>query len=278
MSEYESKHLARDATIPKHRQDIKESIERDLVDDPFIIAVFYGGSIGNNDSNNYSDIDLRIVVEEEFFEEYRTNKKARATKWGNVLFFEGVPYTNYSTAHYENFVKVDTFYYRLKDILPSIWLRNIEVFYDSSELLEDIVKKSRTLTFEPSIEDVELWRTKFFAHLHEVYRRLMRDEIYYALHSLDNLRFSMATAWYMESRIQPNALGDWAKIEGDRSKLQDWQLVKLSKWSSGRDPSEIMSVVTSIIPDFKRVHQSLCEMVGMDEDIEWVEDILSKVL
>ena len=88
----------------------------------------------------------------------------------------------------------------------------------------------------------------------------------------------MATAWYMEAGIQPNALGDWAKIEGDRSKLQDWQLVQLSKWGSGRNPSEIMSVVASMTSDFKRVHQSLCEMVGMDEDTEWVEKVLNKVL
>lgn len=278
MSEYDSKHLERDATIPKRRQDIKKAIERDLTDDMYIIAVFYGGSIGNANSDDYSDIDLRIVVTEDAFEDYRKNKKKRANNWGNVLFFEDIPYANYSTAHYDNFVKVDMFYYRLKDILPSIWLRNIEVLYDSSELLEDIVKKSRTLIFKPSIEDVELWRTKFFAHLHEAYRRVMRNEIYYALHCLDNLRFLMATAWYMEAGIQPNALGDWAKIEGDRSKLQDWQLVQLSKWGSGRNPSEIMSVVASMTSDFKRVHQSLCEMVGMDEDTEWVEKVLNKVL
>lgn len=278
MSEFESKHLKRDAAIPKHRQLIKDAIEHDLAEDLFIIAVFYGGSIGNNNSNNYSDIDLRIVVADDAFEDYRKNKKHRATKWGNVLFFEDVPHSNYSTAHYDNFVKVDTFYYRLKDLLPSIWLRNIEIFYDSSEMLEDIVEKSRKLVFEQSCEDIELWRTKFFSFLHETYRRVMRGEIYYALTCLDYLRFSMATAWYMEAGIQPNALGDWAKIEGDRSQLQEWQLTQLAKWNCGRDPADIMDVATNIIPYFKKAHKSLCEMTGMDEEIEWVDEILSKVL
>ena len=278
MSVFESKHRERDAEIPMHRQMIKEKIERDLLDDPFIVSVFYGGSIGNNDSDNYSDIDLRIVVAEEEFENYRAKKRKRATRWGAVSFFEDVPYSNYSAAHYENFVKVDTFYYRLKDVLPSFWLRNIEVLFDTSEMLEDVVEKSRKLTFDPSFEDVELWRTKFFAYLHESYRRVMRNEIYYALNCLDNLRFFMTTAWYMEAGIQPNALGDWAKIEGDRSQLEDWQLAKLAEWGSGRNPEDIMNAVINMIPEFKRVHRLLCEKVGLDEDIQWVEGIINKVL
>lgn len=278
MSELVPKHLKRDAVIPEHRQLIKEAIERDLTDELDIIAVFYGGSIGNKNSVNYSDIDLRIVVREDTFEKYRKNKKIRAAMWGNVLFYEDFPHTNYSTAHYDSFVKVDTFYYRLTDILPSIWLKNIEIVFDSSEMLEDIVKKSGTLTFHPSFEDVDLWRTKFFGHLHETYRRVMRGEIYYALDCLDNLRFSMAVAWYMEAGIQPNTFGDWGKIEGSRSELQDWQLVQLAKWGSGRNSDEIMAVVEKIIPEFKRAHKSLCDVVGMNEDAGWVDEVLSKVL
>ena len=106
----------------------------------------------------------------------------------------------------------------------------------------------------------------------------MRGEIYYALNCLDKLRFFMATAWYMEAGIQPNALGDWAKIEGDRSQLQDWQSNQLAEWNSRRDPRDIMKVVAVMIPEFRRVHKSLCEKVGLAENPEWVEEIISKVL
>lgn len=277
MSDFESSHVLRDMEIPKHRQHIKESIRIDLSNEVDIIAVFYGGSCGNQYSDNYSDLDLRIVVTDESFEKYRKDKKNRAAKWGEVLFYEDVSYTNYTITHYTNFVKVDTFYFRLKDILPSISLKNIEIVFDSSELLEDIFKKSQTLTFEPTPEDVELWRTMFFATLHETYRRVMRGEIYYALHCLDSLRFFMATAWYMDVGIEPNSLGDWSKIEGPRSQLQDWQLVELAKWGASRDPKEIMSVVKLIGPEFKRIHESLCNSVGMKQDAEWVDKIISKV-
>src|SRR5690625_2291598 len=101
-----------------------ENIEQDLSNDDQVLAVYYGGSIGNRNTDLYSDIDLRIVVNDDHFEEYRINKKQRAKKWGNVLFFEDFPWSTYSIAHYDTFIKVDTFYYRMKDIQPSIWLQN----------------------------------------------------------------------------------------------------------------------------------------------------------
>lgn len=270
--------MLRDARIPEHRQAIKETIERDLAEDMNVIAVFYGGSIGNQDADVYSDIDLHVVVRKEVFAEYKEKKRKRAEKWGNVLFFEDMPYVNYSTAHYDNFVKVNSFYYRLKDLMPSVRLQNIEIYFDESEMLEDIVKKSNKMQFKFSQDDVELWRTKFFAYLHEMYRRAMRNELYYALRYLDNLRFSIVTAWYMEMGIQPNLFGDWAKVEGERSKLRNSQLELLKSWSCSRDPVEIMRVTQQIIPEFKRVHNLLCEQVGMDENLEWVEDILNMAL
>ncbi|AOV06745.1 aminoglycoside 6-adenylyltransferase [Sporosarcina ureilytica] len=273
-----SKHVQRDARISLCRQEIKEAIEQDLAGDPGILAVFYGGSIGNGDADQYSTIDLRIVVADEAFDQFWANKQNRAGRWGNVLFFEEVPHANYSTAHYEQFVKVDIFYYRLKDILPSFWLRNIEVFYDSSGMLVDIIAKSRQLTYKPSVKEIDLWRTKFFAYLHEWYRGIMRSEYYYALNCLDSLRLFMAMGWYMDAGIQPNALGDWAKIEGRRSPLQSWQLDALASWDSSRNPDHMIIVVPKVVEAFKKVHQSLCAKVGLDEDRAWVENIIRKVL
>jgi hypothetical protein len=59
------------------------------------------------------------------------------------------------------------------------------------------------LTYMPTIQEIELLRTKFFAYVHKAYRRVVRKEIYYALHCLDNLRLSMTTVRYMNEGIQP---------------------------------------------------------------------------
>ncbi|WP_088103171.1 hypothetical protein [Halalkalibacter urbisdiaboli] len=273
-----NKHRERDLKIPKYRQTMLIEIEQDLITDENVLAVFYGGSIGNRNTDIYSDIDLRIVVKDDVFEEYRLNKKERAKNWGKVLYFEDFPWTTYSVAHYDTFVKVDTFYYKTKDVQPSVWLQNISIVYDKTEFLEDVLKKSNQISYRPSVQEVEIWRTKFFAYVHEAYRRVNRKEMYYALNCLDNLRMSMATAWYMDKGLQPNSFGDWAKYEGVRSELQSWQLSLLADWHSSREPNDLMSVIKKIIPEFLKIHKSLCEKVEIEENPEWVDEILAMVL
>ncbi|TDB49556.1 aminoglycoside 6-adenylyltransferase [Bacillus sp. CBEL-1] len=265
----------RDLAIPKHREYLLNAIEKDVLSDENIVGVFYGGSVGNKNTDLYSDVDLRIVVKDEVFEEYRLNKKQRAQNWGKVLFFEDFPWSTYSIAHYDTFIKVDTFYYKVKDVHPSVWLQNIKIVRDTNSLLKNVLEKSAILSYSPSVEEVEIWRTKFFAYVHEIYRRVMRKEIYYALHCLDNLRLSMVTGWYMDAGFQPNTFGDWAKLEGSRSKLMGWQLSLLEQWYSSRDPDEIFNVVKSLIPEFSRVHKNLCEKLEIEENATLVDEILN---
>jgi hypothetical protein len=275
---FNTNYKQRDLEIPKHRQLLLNAIQQDLISDENVLAVFYGGSLGNKNTDLYSDIDLRIVVKDEVFEKYRLNKKKRAKNWGNVLFYEDFPWATHSIAHYDTFVKVDTFYYKTKDIQPSVWLQNIKIVHDTTGLIEEVLAKSMDLSYEPTVQEVEIWRAKFFAYVHEAYRRVMRKEIYYALHCIDNLRLSMATAWYMDAGIQPNTFGDWAKLEGDRSKLKDWQLSLLTEWHSSREPNEILNVIRSIVPEFIKIHKNLCERLMIEENPKWANKILDMVI
>ncbi|WP_308471537.1 hypothetical protein [Brevibacillus laterosporus] len=178
---FETKHKQRDLLLPKHRQSIMKKIELDLLNDPNILSVFYGGSIGNQNTDLYSDIDLRIIVKDEFFEEYRANKKQRAKNWGNVLFYEDNPLANYSVAHFSSFIKVDSFYYQTEEMQPSIWLQNIRIIHDTDGMMTNILEQSMQILYTPTTEDIEISRSKFFAYVHEIYRRVIREEMYYAL-------------------------------------------------------------------------------------------------
>ncbi|KGP91819.1 hypothetical protein N780_15745 [Pontibacillus chungwhensis BH030062] len=275
--ELESKHLERDLKIPRDRQTMLSQIEQDLINDENVLAVFYGGSIGKQNTDLYSDIDLRILVKDEVFEEYRLTKKERAKNWGNVLYFEDIPWATYTVAHYDSFIKVDAFYYKTEFIQPSTWLQNINIVYDKTGFMGEVLVKSEILSYSPSFQEVEIWRTKFFAYVHEAYRRVNRKEMFYALSCLDNLRLSMVTAWYMDKGLQPNAFGDWAKYEGERSELDSWQLSLLASWHSSREAHDLMNVIEKIIPEFKKTHKSLCEKVGIEENPEWVDEIFGMV-
>ncbi|MBA2876211.1 hypothetical protein [Thermaerobacillus caldiproteolyticus] len=80
-----TRHKERDLEIPMHRQELMTAIEKDLFNDDDVLAAFYGGSIGNENMDLYSDIDLRIVVLPEKFQEFISNKKI-GLKNGEMFF------------------------------------------------------------------------------------------------------------------------------------------------------------------------------------------------
>lgn len=276
---FESRHRKRDLELPKYRESLLTAIENDLFNDDYVLAFFYGGSIGNENTDVFSDIDLRVVVKPGKIKGYISNKKNRASTWGNVLYFEDLnPHANYTIAHYDCFIKVDVFYYTPDEIHPSVWLQNIKILKDSEEMMANVLKQSMCLTYKPSLDEFENWRSKFFAYLHEAYRRALREEYYYALDCLDKLRLSMVTAWYMDGEVQPNTFGDWAKYEGSRSKLDDEQKLLLESWNCRRDTNEIINVMKDIVHEFKQVHHSLCKKLNSQEDLKRVNRIVNMVL
>lgn len=106
----------------------------------------------------------------------------------------------------------------------------------------------------------------------------MRKEYYYALSCIDKMRLLMVTGWYMTSGNQPNTLGDWAKYEGDRSNLEDSQKFLLASWECRRDPVEILNVMKNMVYEFKKVHRSLCDILEIEEDQKWVNQIINLVI
>ena len=75
----------RNVNLPKYRRELIEAIELDLKNDENVLAVFYGGSIGTQEMDRFSDIDLRIVVKDEMYEEYRL-KKSNGQKNGEMYY------------------------------------------------------------------------------------------------------------------------------------------------------------------------------------------------
>ncbi len=277
--EFETTHEERDARLIHEREKLKNAINRDLIQDENVLAVFYGGSMAKGNHDRYSDLDLRIVVTDEVYETYRKNKKERAMNWGDVLYYEDFPWAKHTVAHFNNFVKVDAFYYKKEDLKPSHYMKEeAGIEYDPYDIVKGVREQSQHLHFEVNIGEFEIWRSKFFAHMHEVYRRMKRGELYYALHSLDMMRWSVAAGWDMADDRQPNASGEWSKYEGERSLFDKREQDLLARWDAGRDPEGIYHVMKSIVPEFKQVHGRLCKKLGVDERAEWVDEIVGLVL
>jgi hypothetical protein len=106
----------------------------------------------------YSDLDLRVIVKDEAFETYRSNKKERAKKWGDVLYYEDFPWASYSIAHYRSFIKVDTFYYRQSDLQPSPYMKHLLIEHDPNLLVSRLRDESQSIDYKFTQDEFEVWR------------------------------------------------------------------------------------------------------------------------
>ncbi|WP_254660936.1 nucleotidyltransferase domain-containing protein [Bacillus sp. FJAT-27225] len=262
--------------MPKHREILLKNALDDLVNDPNVLAIYQGGSLAKGNYDNYSDIDLHIIVKPSKKEEFIRQKRDRARNWGTVLFFEDFhPSSPVVVTHYECFVKIDSWYHIPKEVVPSIWLKGYEILHDPNNLISEVINLSSHELYEPSSQEVEFWRGKVLAFVHETYRAAMREEHYYALSNLDRIRWLIVSGWYMEMNIHLDSpYGVWSKIEGNRSQLNDWQLSLLISWNCGRTTNEIMKTMVSMMPEFLRLNKFLSKKVNIPDQSEEVQKII----
>ena len=275
-----SKHLERDLVLPNHRRILLESAIRDLTSDPNVLAIYQAGSLARGNFDNYSDIDIHIIVTSGQKANFIKNKRNRAAKWGNVLFYEGFnPASPVVVTHYDSFVKIDSWYHSPEEVIPSIWLKGYRVLYDPNNMISEVIHESLHKIYKPSTDEVEFWRGKLLAFIHETYRAVMRGEIYYALSNLDRIRWLVVSGWYMEMEEHlDSAYGVWSKIEGERSKLDEQKLSLLKNWECGRNPDQIMKTVACIVPEILRLNKYLSNQVEIEENEEHLIKIIDMVI
>jgi hypothetical protein len=163
-------------------------------------------------------------------------------------------------------------------IKASEWMKNVKIIKDFGDgFLQKVTDDSKKIIYVYSEHDYLDWRNKFFAHVHEAYRRSKREEYYYALHDIDALRQLMAIGWYMEKGEQPNDYGDWAKIEGKRTKLTTKELNLLASWNPTRNVNEILETINAIKPYFKDLCDRLTRKLPDADDERVIETVFNRI-
>lgn len=275
-AEFCNRHKERDVQLPAMRDQLLKNCLEDLTADKNVLAVYLSGSLAKKTSDQYSDIDVHIIVEPGRKAEFILNKQTRSERWGDVLFHEGNnPVAPFIVSHYSCFVKIDSWYHAPDEIKPSHWLKKAEVLYDPAGILKPVLAASANKVYKVSVEEVELWKGKVLAFAHETYRAAMRDEPYYAAANLDRLLRYIVSGWFMEMEQHfDGAFSSWSKVEGGRSDLKDRELKLLSKWQSGRNTEEVMAVLEQTVPEILRLNQVLSRKVHIEENHELMERIL----
>lgn len=115
---------------------------KDLSADPDVLAIYLAGSLAKGNYDHYSDIDLHTIVISERKADFLKGKRDRANNWGNVSFHEDYnPSSPYVVTHYDTFVKVDSWYHSPEESAKQV--------------------------YKPSPDEVEHWRGKLLAFVHE---------------------------------------------------------------------------------------------------------------
>ncbi|HAX72123.1 MAG TPA: hypothetical protein DCY20_01225 [Firmicutes bacterium] len=268
----------RDAQLVNIREEMLEVIGEQLKRHEHVMGYFYGGAIGAHQTDQYSDIDLRVIVQPAFYEAFVNEKKEIAKSFGDLLFCEETQdRASYITLHYRNFIKVDLFIYRPQDLCPSIWNKKIEISYDPYGMVEHIHSASKSFMYDLNEREINHWRTKFFATYHDLYRSVNRKESFKAMHDLNELRWLMATGWMMEQGVLPNNYLEWSNIEGERSSLSQAQVDQLKKWDLTSDLEHIITTAKGIKDEFVKLHHTLCRKASVVENKEWVHQVLNQV-
>ncbi|GAM12234.1 aminoglycoside 6-adenylyltransferase [Mesobacillus selenatarsenatis] len=277
---FTSKHLERDLSLPKYRDAHLKSALNDLTSDPNVLAIYQAGSLARGNYDNYSDIDLHIIVTLDKKADFINAKRNRAANWGNVLFYEDFnPASPVVVTHYDSFVKIDSWYHSPEEVVPSIWLKGYKVLYDPSNIISEVINESSYKNYKPSADEVEFWRGKLLAFIHETYRAVMRGEIYCALSNLDRVRWLVVSGWYMEMEQHLDSpYGVWSKIEGERSRLDHWHLSLLESWECGRNPEKIMKTINGIIPEVFRLNKHLSNQVNIEHNEDHIKRIIDMVI
>ncbi|MFC6464515.1 aminoglycoside 6-adenylyltransferase [Marinilactibacillus sp. GCM10026970] len=250
------------------RTRIKEAIVSRLQKDRDIIGIYLGGSLANGTEDEFSDIDLRILVDEGVPK--RDKLKVLIEDQKDILFIESW-FSSFAVIHFDCFVKLDLFVYYPSQLAADRWLKGIQILKDTDGFLEKLKSDSENLTYIPTQEEFQAIVYKYLAHFHELYRRYQRREYHYVQQCFLSMQHCLVSLFHIHLGIPANNPNDWSKYEGERSYLtQDKQayLLKLSQTTYDQIPSTL----NSLNKEIERVAKDTAEIYHLN----FKQDLFSK--
>lgn len=192
---YSSGQLLDETAITVVRERIFMRIAEYFANRTGVLGIFVCGSMADESADAASDIDVRVVVTPETFDEFCSNRHAAPESWGELLFNSGSMAPSMRVSHFRPIVKVDVFYYRPEDLRPSPWFTlPVKVLLDRDHSIMRLLEQSAGMTFSAPPEAVNETINQLLACTHEILRRVHRGELAYAQTILNEMRQLMIAA------------------------------------------------------------------------------------
>lgn len=176
-------------TLNRARQQLFDNIVEYFLGKEGVEALYIQGSVASASADEYSDIDFRVVVHPHLYQHFLAERFTAPQQWGDWLYNEWAGNDWVCVSHYKPFNKIDVLYFDVHKLQPSPWfLLPTQVIYDPQNLIEGVIQASQGLSFIPDQKEIDRLISKGLAYSEEIYRRIMRDELFYGQSQLDSLR------------------------------------------------------------------------------------------
>lgn len=241
-------------------------------------ALYIQGSVAADSADEFSDIDFRIIIQPEFYEQYILERFSAPQNWGEWLYNEWTNKFWVCVSHFKPFNKIDVVYFKPKELQPSPWfLLPTQIVYDPKKLIQQVINASKNIEITLlDNEEVNRLISKGLAYAEEVYRRVMRDEFFYARSLIDSFRCILIQFDdYLQNSSPSSGFGSLSHFEQRGSKT----LVEALKSSyTTLEKQSILKVLSKLLKIYQqqliKLHQKLSLNRDRVIDLHWIDTLL----
>ena len=259
------------------RQNLLDGMTEYFLAKEGIEVLYIQGSVAAGTTDEFSDIDFRVVIDVDRYEQVTSERFEAPKHWGDWIYNEWTDRFWVCVSHFKPFNKVDVVYLKPEHIQPSPWyLLPTQIVYDRQNLIKETIRASKGIEFTLEVNEINRLISKGLAYAEEVYRRVMRDELFYAQSLLDTFRgFLIQFDDYSQnSPFMSSASPSHFEQRGSRTLIET---LKLSYTPLERQPmlyalSKLLKVYQSQVVE---LHEKLPLQRDQITDLGWISTMLS---
>jgi hypothetical protein len=212
--------------FPKHKDVLKNAIDY-FAEDDRVPGLFISGSIVSGTMDEYSDIDLDVIVRDDEFESVFSERDRAVESIGRPLarfIADHLPIrVDMFIVLYEGPVKLDLDYIRASVLEPNWRWSRRHILKDTDGFLDDIVSRSKGLE-APSLSKERILNLdeKFWTWCWYVFGKIQRGELWEALDGIHGIRTLAILSFFysvvdlynegyrrLERKIPPDLVGNF---------------------------------------------------------------------
>lgn len=175
--------------LPLHAEKLEAALSL-FRNDPSVIGIVLGGSFAVGTPDEYSDLDLYLVIEDADFTDVFNKRETRARSLGNPLSWFVADH-NPAGQHdhivlYDDFVKIDFIYLRRSELPLYGKFRQFRVLHDPVGAVHGSLSEQAKPSYGKV--DIAITNQKFWGWVWYTFGKLMRGEIWEALEATAFMR------------------------------------------------------------------------------------------